>query len=177
MFVSDGYANTRVVKFDKDGKYLMAWGEKGNPPDDTTPGTFDAVHGVQVDPETRRVYVTDRSSHRIQTFRRKRQVLSISSARAPRHSADAALFSRQAPVGGRQQHVEDPQVRPRRPLPLFVGLGRRCARRPMERARDERRSGRQFLRRGGEQRPAQKFRPRAGANPAFMVGQPVRSAW
>src|SRR6185503_15732948 len=68
MFVSDGYANTRVVKFDKDGKYLMAWGEKGNPPDDTRPGFFDAVHGVQVDPETRRVYVTDRSSHRIQTF-------------------------------------------------------------------------------------------------------------
>ena len=26
MFVTDGYGNTRVVKFDKDGKYLMAWG-------------------------------------------------------------------------------------------------------------------------------------------------------
>ena len=29
FFVADGYANTRVVKFDKNGKYLMAWGEKG----------------------------------------------------------------------------------------------------------------------------------------------------
>jgi peptidylamidoglycolate lyase len=68
MYVSDGYANTRVVKFDRNGKYLMAWGEKGNPPDDTRPGYFDAVHGVQVDPDTRRVYVTDRSSARIEVF-------------------------------------------------------------------------------------------------------------
>ena len=31
FFVADGYANTRVVKFDKNGKYLMAWGETGRP--------------------------------------------------------------------------------------------------------------------------------------------------
>src|SRR5512144_1607543 len=49
MYVSDGYANTRVVKFDKDGKFVMAWGEKSAKMDDTTPGTFNAVHGVQVD--------------------------------------------------------------------------------------------------------------------------------
>ena len=27
FFVSDGYVNTRVVKFDKDGKFLMTWGQ------------------------------------------------------------------------------------------------------------------------------------------------------
>src|SRR6185295_9134202 len=27
FFVSDGYRNSRVVKFDHDGRYLMAWGE------------------------------------------------------------------------------------------------------------------------------------------------------
>jgi peptidylamidoglycolate lyase len=68
MFVSDGYANTRVVKFDKDGKFLMTWGQKSTTPNDTTPGTFNAVHGVQVDAETRKVYVTDRENHRIQVF-------------------------------------------------------------------------------------------------------------
>jgi sugar lactone lactonase YvrE len=68
MFVSDGYANTRVVKFDKDGKFLMTWGEKSTKPDDTAPNTFNAVHGVQVDPTTRKVYVTDRENHRIQVF-------------------------------------------------------------------------------------------------------------
>ena len=67
-YVSDGYANTRVVKFDAEGKFLLTWGQKGTPPNDTRPGTFDAVHGVVVDPSTRLVYVTDRSSARIQVF-------------------------------------------------------------------------------------------------------------
>lgn len=68
MFVADGYVNSRVVKFDKNGKYLMAWGQKGNPPDDTRPGYFNTVHGIAVDPVTRRVYVTDRQNDRTQVF-------------------------------------------------------------------------------------------------------------
>lgn len=68
LYVTDGYANTRVVKFDRDGNFLLTWGEAGNPPNDTRPGTFEAVHGVVVDPESRRVYVTDRSSRRVQIF-------------------------------------------------------------------------------------------------------------
>ena len=50
FYVSDGYANTRVVKFDKDGKYLTAWGERGTPPKETRPNYFNNVHGVAVDP-------------------------------------------------------------------------------------------------------------------------------
>ena len=83
MFVSDGYANTRVVKFDKDGKFLMEWGEKGTSPNDTRPGTFNAVHGVRVDPDTRRVYVTDRSNHRIQVFDENGKYLDQFSDRQP----------------------------------------------------------------------------------------------
>ena len=67
FFVADGYANTRVVKFDKDGKYLMAWGEKGTPPE-KRPGYFNNVHGVAVDTQTRRVFVNDRQNHRVQVF-------------------------------------------------------------------------------------------------------------
>ena len=29
FYVADGYANTRVVKFDKNGKYVMTWGAEG----------------------------------------------------------------------------------------------------------------------------------------------------
>ena len=68
FFVADGYANTRVVKFDKNGKYLMAWGEKGTPPNEKRPGYFNNVHGVAVDPQTRRVFVNDRQNHRVQVF-------------------------------------------------------------------------------------------------------------
>jgi DNA-binding beta-propeller fold protein YncE len=62
FFVSDGYVNTRVVKFDKNGKYLMAWGTKGK-----GPGQFDLPHSVDIDAQ-RRVYVADRSNSRIQIF-------------------------------------------------------------------------------------------------------------
>ena len=33
FFVADGYQNTRVVKFDKNGKYVMTWGQRGTPPE------------------------------------------------------------------------------------------------------------------------------------------------
>jgi DNA-binding beta-propeller fold protein YncE len=67
FFVADGYANTRVVKFDKTGKYLTAWGEKGTPPE-KRPGYFNNVHGIAVDPQTRQVFVNDRQNHRVQVF-------------------------------------------------------------------------------------------------------------
>ena len=62
FFVADGYANTRVVKFTRDGQYLLEWGRAG-----TGPGEFNTVHGIAVDDE-RRVYVADRGNSRIQVF-------------------------------------------------------------------------------------------------------------
>lgn len=67
MFVSDGYVNSRVVKFDKNGKYLMSWGQAGRLPNEKRPNYFNVVHAVAVDAQ-RRVYVDDRSNHRIQIF-------------------------------------------------------------------------------------------------------------
>jgi len=68
MFVADGYVNTRVIKFDKNGKYLMSWGHKGTAPNETRRGYFNTVHGIAVDPVTRRIYVTDRENDRTQVF-------------------------------------------------------------------------------------------------------------
>ena len=62
FFVSDGYGNTRVVKFDKDGKYLLEWGKPGKGPSE-----FNTVHGVAIDNQ-RRVYVGDRANSRVQIF-------------------------------------------------------------------------------------------------------------
>ena len=69
FLVSDGYVNTRVVKFNKDGEYLLAWGEPG-----TGPSQFDTVHGVAVDNDNR-VYVADRANSRIQIFDENGQYL------------------------------------------------------------------------------------------------------
>ncbi|HXH24422.1 MAG TPA: peptidyl-alpha-hydroxyglycine alpha-amidating lyase family protein [Vicinamibacterales bacterium] len=67
FFVSDGYVNTRVVKFDKDGRFLMAWGQRGTPPNETRPGYMNTVHAIAID-KNRRIYVSDRSNSRIQVF-------------------------------------------------------------------------------------------------------------
>ena len=73
FYVADGYQNTRVVKFDKSGKYLMTWGERGtgagpNAMPETRPSYFNNVHGVAVDPQTGQVFVNDRGNRRIQKF-------------------------------------------------------------------------------------------------------------
>jgi DNA-binding beta-propeller fold protein YncE len=62
FYVSDGYGNSRVVKFSKEGKYLKEWGKKG-----TGPGEFNLPHAVCVD-GAGKVYVGDRENDRVQVF-------------------------------------------------------------------------------------------------------------
>jgi len=62
IFVSDGYANSRMARFDKNGKFLKAWGTMG-----TGPQQFSIPHAVVVDSKSR-VYVADRNNVRIQVF-------------------------------------------------------------------------------------------------------------
>ena len=62
MFVSDGYGNSRVAKFDKDGNFVKAWGERGS-----QPGNFNTPHSLVVD-NNDVIYVADRGNSRIQTF-------------------------------------------------------------------------------------------------------------
>ena len=62
LYISDGYGNSRVVKYSKEGRYLLAWGKKG-----TGPGEFNAPHTIAVDHQGR-VYVGDRENHRVQIF-------------------------------------------------------------------------------------------------------------
>jgi len=62
FFVSDGYGNSRVIKFSKEGKYLFEWGKKGN-----SPGEFNIPHGIDLDAKGN-IYVADRENNRIQKF-------------------------------------------------------------------------------------------------------------
>ena len=62
FFVTDGYVNTRVVKFSSDGKYLFEWGKPGK-----GPGEFNLVHSIAIDAKGR-IYIADRSNSRIQVF-------------------------------------------------------------------------------------------------------------
>jgi DNA-binding beta-propeller fold protein YncE len=81
--IADGYVNTRVVKFDKDGKYLTTWGMKGEAGKETRPSYFNNVHGIAVDPQTRRIFVNDRGNRRIQVFDENGKYLDSWSVGAP----------------------------------------------------------------------------------------------
>ncbi len=62
IYVSDGYGNSRVMRFGADGKFKQSWGEKGN-----GPGEFDLVHNIVTDKKGR-VYIADRENERVQIF-------------------------------------------------------------------------------------------------------------
>jgi DNA-binding beta-propeller fold protein YncE len=67
-YLADGYDNTRIIKYDGNGKKLLEWGMKGTPPNERRPGYWNNVHGIAVNPVTRRVYVNDRNNGRLQVF-------------------------------------------------------------------------------------------------------------
>ena len=62
VFISDGYTNSRVVKYDKFGKFIKSVGTRGS-----APGQMNTPHGLQVDAKGN-VYVADRGNARIQVF-------------------------------------------------------------------------------------------------------------
>lgn len=62
FYVSDGYGNSRIIKFSAEGKYLFEWGQKGD-----KEGEFNIPHGITLD-DNDNVYVADRENHRIQIF-------------------------------------------------------------------------------------------------------------
>jgi sugar lactone lactonase YvrE len=62
IFISDGYVNSRVAKFDPNGDWVKSWGEKG-----TKEGEFDTPHSIAADARGN-IYVADRGNRRIQVF-------------------------------------------------------------------------------------------------------------
>jgi hypothetical protein len=178
MFVSDGYNGTRVAKFDKNGKFLLDWGMKGNPPNEKRPGYMNNVHGIAVDPQTRHVFVNDRANHRIQVFDENGKYLYEWSA-GPDPSdihliyigADRTLWAFDRGTSRMIKYDLDGHF-------LyswgvwgdfpggFWGVHGFSVDQEGNFYVAEVDSGR-----------VQKFRPRQGANPAYLVGKPVYSAW
>jgi len=64
VYVTDGYGSARVVKYSREGKYLLQWGKRGK-----GPGEFGLPHNLVVDRQGN-VYVTDRDNQRIEVFDR-----------------------------------------------------------------------------------------------------------
>ena len=176
--VADGYNGTRVAKFDKDGKFLTAWGQRGENGKETRPGYFNNVHGIAVDPKTRRVFVNDRGNKRAQVFDENGKFLSEWSF--GKDPADIHLF-----------HIFSDG---------YLWAADRGTSKILKYDLDG-----NFMYSWGtwgdfpggmwgvhgfsvdqegnfyvaevDNGGAQKYRPRKGANPAMLVGKPLRVAW
>jgi DNA-binding beta-propeller fold protein YncE len=61
-YVTDGYGNSRVAKFSKQGNLVKFWGHRGR-----RPGEFNTPHSIVID-ESGSLYVGDRGNSRIQIF-------------------------------------------------------------------------------------------------------------
>jgi hypothetical protein len=78
IFVADGYDNSRVAKFTKDGDFVKSIGSRG-----TAPGQFNTPHTITADAKGN-IYVGDRGNSRIQVFDPDlNPVRIISNVRAP----------------------------------------------------------------------------------------------
>jgi sugar lactone lactonase YvrE len=67
IFIAQGHTpgpngDARVLKFDKDGKFIRSWGGKG-----AAPGQFQVAHGIAIDAKGL-VWVADRENQRMQVF-------------------------------------------------------------------------------------------------------------
>ena len=178
MFVADGYNGNRVVKLDRDGAFVTAWGELGERGTETRPNYFNTVHGIAADPETGYVYVSDRSNRRIQVF------------------DENGTFIRQWPVGrgtnlqflivpGDRSGVWGFTDRVSKVVKWdFEGhllytwgvLGDVPGTFLNMHGASVDQEGNLYTVEVGNGR-VQKFRPRAGANPEFLVSPPVYAAW
>lgn len=63
FYISDGYVNSRVALFDRNGKWLQEWGKKGS-----GEGEFSNPHGLLLVPGSTDVLVADRENSRLQLF-------------------------------------------------------------------------------------------------------------
>jgi len=178
FFVADGYANTRVVKFDRDGNYLVDWGSRGNPPNETRHGYMNNVHGIAVDPATRRVFVNDRQNHRVQIFDENGNYLDewrFGDSPSDIHLflIDSAGFLWAADRGTNKILKYDLDGNFLYSWGTWGGFpGGMWGVHGMSVDQE----GNFYIAevdRGG----AQKFRPRDGADPDYLVGRPIYSAW
>jgi hypothetical protein len=62
IFISDGYINSRIAKFDKNGDWVKQWGDRGK-----EQGQLNTPHSIAADAKGN-IYVADRGNRRIQVF-------------------------------------------------------------------------------------------------------------
>ena len=177
--VADGYNGTRVVKFDADGNYLTSWGELGSNDYETRPAYWNNVHGVAVDPQTNRVFVNDRGNRRIQVFDENGEYLyewSVGDRPANVHmfiiTADGHLWAADRGTHKILKYDLDGNF-----LYSWGAYGEYPGGIAGVHGMSVDQEGNLYLAQVDNKGGVQKFIPREGANPDFIVGNVTYSAW
>jgi hypothetical protein len=111
IFISDGYVNARIAKYDRDGNWLKSWGEHG-----AGPGQFNTPHGIAIDARGN-VYVADRNNLRIQVF-------DGNGAFLRQFTLDAPVPASARPIIGAMPDASaQPQFMPRAPWAICITPG------------------------------------------------------
>ena len=94
VYITDGYINSRVAEFDRNGNWVKSWGEPG-----AGPGQFSVPHSIVVDRENH-IYVADRGNARIQVFDTSGKLLKMIRIDVPvPANARPAIGNRPAEIG------------------------------------------------------------------------------
>jgi hypothetical protein len=178
MYLDDGYDNTRVIKYDMNGKKLLQWGQKGTPPE-KRPGYLNNVHGIGVDPTTRRVYVNDRQNGRAQVFDENGKYLDEWTF-GPRPPMDIHSFrvtsDRKLWAADQGTHKILGYDLEGHFLYSWGSWGEYPGGMWGVHGLSTDQEGNFYVAEVNNGR-VQKYRPRPGANPAFMVGKPWKGVW
>lgn len=94
IYISDGYINSRIAKYDARGDWVKSWGTPG-----TGPGQFHLPHAIAID-RNDNVYVGDRANRRIQVFDTEGKFLRMFSIDVPPDPASRAVNGA-TPTGAR----------------------------------------------------------------------------
>ena len=178
FFVSDGYTGTRVAKFDKDGKFLMDWGIKGTPPNEQRPGYMNNVHGVAVDPTSRRVFVNDRNNSRVQIFDEMgkyvggwNQKVKTNGLHLLYIGQDRNVWTFDRSMNKMLKYDQEGHL-----LYSWGSMGMAAGSLWGVHGMHVDQEGNLYVAEVDSGR-VQKFRPRPGANPDFLVAKPVKAVW
>jgi len=175
---ADGTNGTRVAKFDASGTFLLDFGMRGEAGKETRPGYMNNVHGVAVDLPTRRVFVNDRDNHRVQIFDENGKYLSewkVAVSPSSLHLVEIAADGTLATFD-RNTHKMLKYDLDGRLLYAWGTVGDFPGTVWGVHGMSVDQEGNLYVAEVDAGR-FQKFRPRAGANAAYLIGKRVYAAW
>lgn len=156
----------------------MDWGKAGVVPNEKRPAYFNNVHAIAIDPQTRRVFVNDRYNHRVQIFDENGMYLKelyVGDAPSDIHllyiGADRTLWMPDRGTSKMLKYDLDGHF-----LYSWGTWGDIPGGVWGVHGISVDQEGNFYVAEVDSGR-IQKFRPRQGANPAFLVSKPIYSAW